>query len=422
MPALDSPLPQFFDLDGSPLDGGYVYVGLIDQDPETNPIPVFWDSAMTIPAPQPLRTLNGLIARDGTPAFVYVATDHSMMILTSRHTQVLYAGKSQLFSLIQTIADMVMAEIPVSPYIATLLDDPDAPAARVTLVAAKSGANSDITSLSGLTTPLSIAQGGTGAATALAARVAIEAARGLQSIEATVAASALTLTLNPTSVEFRSSSLTNGAVISRAVAAAINLVISNGSTLGTFSGTQSRIALLAIDNAGTVELAAVNAAGGFHFDESQLISTTAEGGAGAADSANVVYSTTARSNVAWRFVGFVESTQTTAGVWATAPSKKQGAGGWAMPQRTARTWQDVSAFRTLGGTYTNTLPYDIEISVSIGLSGGSTSTLTVNGNAIANQSSGGVSENKNWNLTIPPGATYSVSTTGASISAWWELR
>lgn len=41
----------------------------------------------------------------------------------------------------------------------------NAAGARTQLVAAKSGANSDITALSGLTTPLSVAQGGTGAAT-----------------------------------------------------------------------------------------------------------------------------------------------------------------------------------------------------------------------------------------------------------------
>ena len=43
----------------------------------------------------------------------------------------------------------------------SLVDDADATAGRATLSAAKSGANSDITSLSGLTTPLSVAQGGT---------------------------------------------------------------------------------------------------------------------------------------------------------------------------------------------------------------------------------------------------------------------
>lgn len=173
MPALESPLPQFFELDGSPLDAGFIYVGLVDQDPEENPIPLYWDAAMTVPAPQPLRTLNGMVARDGTPAFVYAETDHSMMVLSKRGVQVLYAGSSQLFSLIQSIADMVMDTMPVSPYIMTLLDDADAPAARGTLEAAKSGTNSDITSLTGLTTPLSPAQGGTGQNSLVAAQAAL---------------------------------------------------------------------------------------------------------------------------------------------------------------------------------------------------------------------------------------------------------
>lgn len=47
--------------------------------------------------------------------------------------------------------------------------------ARAALSAAASGANSDITSLSGLTTPLSIGQGGTGATTAALARTALSA-------------------------------------------------------------------------------------------------------------------------------------------------------------------------------------------------------------------------------------------------------
>ena len=53
-----------------------------------------------------------------------------------------------------------------------ILDDADAAAQRATLSAAQLGANSDITSLSGLTTALSIGQGGTGQTTAQAAREA----------------------------------------------------------------------------------------------------------------------------------------------------------------------------------------------------------------------------------------------------------
>ena len=51
-----------------------------------------------------------------------------------------------------------------------------ASAARTALSAASSGANSDITSLTGLTTPLSVAQGGTNAITAAAARTSLSAA------------------------------------------------------------------------------------------------------------------------------------------------------------------------------------------------------------------------------------------------------
>jgi hypothetical protein len=52
-----------------------------------------------------------------------------------------------------------------------LSDVADATTSRGNLVAAKSGANSDITSLTGLTTPLTVAQGGTGAATLTANNV-----------------------------------------------------------------------------------------------------------------------------------------------------------------------------------------------------------------------------------------------------------
>jgi hypothetical protein len=49
----------------------------------------------------------------------------------------------------------------------------DATGARANLGAAQSGANSDITSLAGLTTPLSVAQGGTAATTAATARTSL---------------------------------------------------------------------------------------------------------------------------------------------------------------------------------------------------------------------------------------------------------
>lgn len=156
---------------------------------------------------------------------------------------------------------------------------------------------------------------------------AVGAEPSIFDVDATVAANAMTLTINPCVLDFRSTTLTDGTPVTRTISAAINTVISSGSTGGATSGVQSDIVIAAIDNAGTVEVAWTNLSGGQDLSETGLISTTAEGGAGAADSATTWYSTTARTNVAYRVVGMVRSTQATAGTWATTPSLVQGNGG-----------------------------------------------------------------------------------------------
>lgn len=187
-----------------------------------------------------------------------------------------------------TTAGAALTTLGVSSYIQTLTDDTTAAAARTTL-----GVN-----------PISI--------------------------DYSMAGNALTLKLNPCTLSFRSTTLTDGAPSEVAAAAQISTTISSGSTAGTTSAIQSEIVILAINNAGTMELAWCNASGGIQLDENNLISTTAEGGAGAADSATVIYSTTSRTNVAYRVVGKLVSTQTTAGNWAQAPSLVQGAIGNAI--------------------------------------------------------------------------------------------
>jgi len=144
----------------------------------------------------------------------------------------------------------------------------------------------------------------------------------IEPVTASVATNALTVTLNPTVLDFRSATLGSGAVTTRNIGSAISAVVPSGATLGTTNAVLSRVMILAIDNAGTVELAVCNSSA--TLDESALISTTVLDTA--SDSATVVYSTTARTNVPFRVVGFIESTQSTAGTWASAPSKIQGAG------------------------------------------------------------------------------------------------
>jgi hypothetical protein len=70
-----SPFQQFFDRDGSPLDNGFVYVGTVNLNPETNPLTIYYDDALTIPAAQPLRTSNGYIVRNGSPARLYTSQE-----------------------------------------------------------------------------------------------------------------------------------------------------------------------------------------------------------------------------------------------------------------------------------------------------------------------------------------------------------
>lgn len=148
-------------------------------------------------------------------------------------------------------------------------------------------------------------------------------------LTATVAASALTIALkgadgsdasstSPVDIVFRSATATTGTPVIRSVTGALSVVVSSGSTLGTVSGVAGFVYVYAIDNAGTVELAV---SGTNTFDQGSILTTTAEGGAGGADSGGVIYSASARTGVAIRLLARVKSTQATAGTWATSPSE-----------------------------------------------------------------------------------------------------
>jgi hypothetical protein len=178
--------------------------------------------------------------------------------------------------------------------------------------------------------------------TTLAAGRAALGVKQLESIDYTLSGNALTLKLNPTNLDFRSTTLTSGLPSNVANASQITTTISSGSTGGTTSGVQSDVILLAINNAGTMELAWTNLAGGLNLDETNLINTVAEGGAGAADSVNVIYSTTARTGVAYRVVGLFRSTQTTAGAWAQSPALVQGSGYAALGALVKRNFTDLA--------------------------------------------------------------------------------
>jgi hypothetical protein len=83
------PFPVFNDRDGQPLDNGYVWIGVPNLPPQTNPVNVYFDEALTILAPQPLRTINGYISRAGSPAQVYIdGVNFSILVQDSKGSMV----------------------------------------------------------------------------------------------------------------------------------------------------------------------------------------------------------------------------------------------------------------------------------------------------------------------------------------------
>lgn len=92
MTKLSNPAAMFFDREGNPMDGGYIYVGTANTDPVTHPIDLFWDFARTIPVgEQPLRTIGGMPVNGTTPSDVFFAeADYSIRVEDSGHNLVDY--------------------------------------------------------------------------------------------------------------------------------------------------------------------------------------------------------------------------------------------------------------------------------------------------------------------------------------------
>jgi hypothetical protein len=82
--SIQAPYPAFAGTDGQPLENGYIWIGTVNLNPQVNPISVYWDAALTIPAVQPIRTLNGYPSYQGTPSRFYAGNDYSIQVLDSK--------------------------------------------------------------------------------------------------------------------------------------------------------------------------------------------------------------------------------------------------------------------------------------------------------------------------------------------------
>ena len=89
--AITAQYPVFTELDGTPLENGYVYIGEANDNPITNPITVYWDDGLLYPAAQPIRTLAGTPNRNGSPSPIYCAENFSIEIKDKNGNHIFYS-------------------------------------------------------------------------------------------------------------------------------------------------------------------------------------------------------------------------------------------------------------------------------------------------------------------------------------------
>ena len=201
--------------------------------------------------------------------------------------------------------------------------------------------------------------------------VASLGAVGNLGIVASVAANALTIAVktllgndpsgsDTITIPFRSVNLNDGSETDVVLSSALSIVVSSGSTLGTQSAIPHRIYIALINNGGTPLLGVFQPMNStlqlIGLRENEPSPTTAEGGAGAADSAFVLYASSTLAAKAIRIIGYIESTQATAGTWVTAPSAivVQTVGGF----RTGQVVQHQVVSSSAVATGTTAIPID----------------------------------------------------------------
>jgi hypothetical protein len=245
----------------------------------------------------------------------------------------------------------------------------------------------------------------------------------VQPISASIASNAITVSTSALTLGFRSTTLTSGTVTTvSGTPSSLTIAATDSFGLVTAYGNQ-RIAILAINNAGTIELAASALYGGVSLDETGVITTAAT-----STTATAIKAANVRTSVAYRVIGFVDATFTTATGWGSLVLV-QGQGGEALSAMSSlgygQTWQVVTGSRSMNTNYYNTTGKPIYVygSTLYSTTGTVNYSLVVNGVTVGTSIAWHTNTYAQIGGVVPAGAVYQI-TAGANATgyAWSELR
>lgn len=163
---------------------------------------------------------------------------------------------------------------------------------------------------------------------------------------------------DPVRIIFRNATAATGDYVVITLVAATSFVVSSGSTLGTTNSVAFRLWIVGFNDAGTFRLGAVNRNVALGLVDHGLYSSTTEGGAGAADSASVIYTGTGVTTKAMKLLGYMDwdSGLGTAGTWSAGPTRIQLFGpGVPAPGSLVHSTYDIT---TTNSSTATTVPFD----------------------------------------------------------------
>lgn len=106
MTRIPNPIPFFSDLDGYALDNGFIYVGVGGMNAQTNPVAAYWDEALTIPASQPLRTIDGYPSYQGTPSAFFTGADSFSITVQDKNGVAIFTNVNMTDEIAGLLSDL----------------------------------------------------------------------------------------------------------------------------------------------------------------------------------------------------------------------------------------------------------------------------------------------------------------------------